>query len=124
MLFFTRTRKRWIAVAGVTLVAFAHAAIAVSGCLSSVMPTSEAGCEEHQQTAPNELMCRTHLQAETQTLDLAKLPQVLHFDAPVLLLAPARVLAPAGLRFAASPRSPLAGAPPPLLNVLYSRSLT
>ena len=124
MFFLTRTRRRWIALAGVALVAFAHAAIAVSGCLTSAMPASEAGCEEHQRAADNTLLCRTHLQAETQTLDLAKLPQVLHFDAPVLMLVFARVLAPADFGFAASPRSPVAGAPPPLLNVLYSRSLT
>jgi hypothetical protein len=124
MPFLTRTRKRWIAVAGVTLVAFAHATIAVSGCLTSAMPASEAACEEHQRPAPNQLVCRTHLQAEAQTLDFAKLPQVLHFDAPVLMFAPGQALAPADFGFAASPRSPVAGAPPPLLNVLYSRSLT
>ena len=124
MLFLTRTRKRWIAASAVALLAFAHAAIAVSGCLSSSMPGTEAGCEEHQQTAPNELLCRTHLQAEAQTLDLAKLPQVHCLDASVLLLAPAPVPVPAGPGPALSARTPLAGAPPPRLNVLYSRSLT
>ena len=76
MPFLTRNRRRWIAVSAVTLVAFTHAALAVSGCLSSTMPASEAGCEEHQQAASNQLLCRTHLQAETQTLDVFKLPQL------------------------------------------------
>jgi hypothetical protein len=120
----TRSRKRWIALAGVALIAFAHATIAVSGCLSSAMPESEPSCEQHQRAADSTLLCRTHLQAETQTLDFAKLPQVFHFDAPALMLAPAQASAPAALGFAASPRSPVAGAPPPPLHVLYSRSLT
>ena len=108
MPFLTRNRRRWIAV---------------SGCLSSTMPVSEAGCEEHQQAAPNELLCRTHMQAETQTLDLAKPASVLAFDAPVLVLAPhsAVVRTPTGVRMPAT--VPVAGAPPPLV-VLYSRYLT
>ena len=123
MRFLSRTRKRWIAVVSVTLVAFAHAAIAVSGCLPGTMPLSGAVCEEHQQTAPDELLCRTHLQAETQTLDLAKAAVIVTFAAPVLVVAPRRsvVWAEIGVRLPA--RSPVAGAPPPL-NVLYSRSLT
>ena len=123
MRFLTRTRKRWIAVAGVTLIAFAHAALAVSGCLSSTMPASEANCDEHQQAAPNELLCRTHMQAETQTLDLAKPASVLVSDAPVLVLAPQQTVVriPIGVRTPA--RAPVAGAPPPLV-VLYSRYLT
>jgi hypothetical protein len=124
MLFLTRTRKRWIAVAGVTLVAFAHATIAVSGCLSNMMPSSEAGCEEHQQQTPSDgLVCRAHLQAETQTLDLAKPVSVLPFDAPVLLLAPERAVARTEIGVPLSARAPVAGAPPPL-NILYSRFLT
>jgi len=122
--FMTRFRRRWIAASAVTLLAFAHAAIAVSGCLQGTMPASEAGCEEHQQAAPNELLCRTHLQAETQTLDLAKLPQVFSCDVPVLVLAPARALIPAEIGVALPVRTPVAGAPPPPLNILYSRSLT
>lgn len=123
MFFLTRIRRRWIALAGVTLVAFAHAAITVSGCLTSAMPASEAGCEEHQRAADSTLLCRTHLQAETQTLDLAKLPQVLHFDAPVLVLAPERAVARTEIGVPLPARVPVAGAPPPL-NILYSRSLT
>jgi len=119
----TRSRRRWIAACAVTLVAFAHAAIAVSGCLQGVMPSSEAGCEEHRQAAPNELLCRTHLQAETQTLDLAKLPQIASFDVPVLVLEPERQALPAAAVPARPVRILFAGAPPPL-NVLYSRSLT
>jgi hypothetical protein len=123
MPFLNRARRKWVAVCAVTVVAFAHAALAVSGCLSSSMPASESGCEEHQPAVGSTLLCRTHLQAETQTLDLAELPQVLHFDAPVLSLAPARAVVPAepGVRLPAG--APVAGAPPPL-NVLYSRSLT
>ena len=122
--FLTRRRKRWIAACAVTVLTFAHAAIAVSGCMSGMMPASEAGCEEHQQPAPNKLLCRTHLQAETQTLDVAKLPQVPALDMVVLVLAPERaaVLIDAGAALPA--RIPLAGAPPPPLNLLYSRSLT
>ncbi len=120
--FLTRYRRRWIAGCAVTLLAFAHAAIAVSGCLSNTMPASEAGCEEHQQAAPNELLCRTHLQAETQTLDLAKLPQLSAPDAPMLVLAPERALAPVSA-VALPARIALASAPPPPLNILYSRFL-
>ena len=122
--FLTRFRRRWIAASAVTLLAFAHAAIAVSGCLPSTIPASEAGCEEHEQTAPNPLLCRTHLQAETQTLDLATVPQIFSCDAPVLVLAPARALVPAEFSVALAARIPVSGAPPPSLNVLYSRSLT
>jgi hypothetical protein len=105
------------------LLAFAHAAIAVSGCLQGAMPPSESGCEEHGQAAPNQLMCRTHLQAETQTLDFAKLPQLPSQNTPALVLAryPAAVRIPSLCWFPAA--ITLAGAPPPL-NVLYSRSLT
>jgi hypothetical protein len=122
--FLTRFRRRSIAAFAMTLLAFTHVALAVSGCLSNTMPASEAGCEEHQQAASNELLCRTHLQAETQTLDLAKLPQVFPCDAPVLVLAPECALVPAGFGAVHAARSPVAGAPPPPLNVLYSRSLT
>jgi len=123
MLFLTRNRRRWIALSAVTLIAFAHAAIAVSGCLQGTMPASEAGCEEHRQPAPNELLCRTHLQAETQTLDLARLPQIFSIDAPVLVLAPVRSFVAAEIGVVLPARIAFAGAPPPL-NVLYSRSLT
>jgi hypothetical protein len=108
----------------VMLIAFAQAAIAVTGCLTSAMPVSEASCDEHQQPGPDEFVCRTHLQAESQTLDFAKLPRILHFDAPVLTLTPAQALAPVAVAPAVSGRRTVAGAPPPPLIVLYSRSLT
>jgi len=123
MPFLSRTRKRWIAVVSVTLVAFAHVAIAVSGCLPGTMPVSGAGCEEHQQKAPDELLCRTHLQAETQTLDLAKTAGIVPSDAPVLVVALGRPVMRTGLGVRLPARVPVAGAPPPL-NLLYARSLT
>ena len=123
MPFFTRTRRRCIAVTAVALVAFAHAAIAVSGCLMNAMPVSESSCDEHQPAAADALICRTHLQTESQTLDLAKLPQVLHSDTPVLMVAPAQALV-SEYSIADPFRAPVSGAPPPSLNVLYSRSLT
>ena len=123
MPFLSRIRKRWIAVVSVTLVAFAHAAIAVSGCLPGTMPVSGAGCEEHKQAAPDELLCRTHLQAETQTLDLAKIAGIVPFDAPVLVVALGRPVVRTGIGVRLPALVPVAGAPPPL-NLLYSRSLT
>jgi hypothetical protein len=123
MPFLTRNRRRWIAVSAVTLVAFTHAALAVSGCLSNTMPASEAGCEEHQQAASNELLCRTHVQAETQTLDVFKLPQLPSLNTPVLVLAPERRFVTAEFGIVLPARVPVAGAPPPPLNVLYSRFL-
>jgi len=121
--FLTRHRRRWIAVTAVTLIAFTHAALAVSGCLSNAMPASEAGCEEHQQVASNELLCRTHLQSETQTLDVFKLPQLPSLNTPVLVLAPERGFVKAEFGIVLPARGPVAGAPPPPLNVLYSRFL-
>jgi hypothetical protein len=105
------------------LLAFAHAAIAVSGCLQGAMPASESGCEEHGQAAPNELMCRTHLQTETQTLDMAKVPELPSLNAPALVLAHDPVALPVHRLVWIPAPVALAGAPPPL-NVLYSRSLT
>lgn len=122
MHFLSCTRKRWIAAISVTLVAFAHTAIAVSGCLPGTMPASAEGCERHQKKVPDELLCRTHLQAETQTLDLAKVKSIVPLYAPALVVAPTRVVrAEIGVRLPA--RAPVGGAPPPL-NVLYSRYLT
>ena len=123
MPFLTRNRRRWIAVSAVMLVAFTQAALAVSGCLSNMMPASEAGCEEHQQAASNELLCRTHVQAETQTLDVFKLPQLPSLSTPVLVLTPDSRFVTAELGIVLPARVPVAGAPPPPLNVLYSRFL-
>ncbi|HET7765947.1 MAG TPA: hypothetical protein VFK92_12725 [Burkholderiales bacterium] len=127
--FLTRQHRRRIAVSALALIAFTHAALAVSGCLSNAMPASEAGCEEHQQAASNELavsnglLCRTHLQAETQTLDIFKLPQLPSFSMPALVLAPVRRFVPVEFGIMLAARVPVAGAPPPPLNVLYSRFL-
>ena len=123
MPFLSRTRKRWTAVVSITLVAFAHAAIAVSGCLPGTMPESGTACEEHQQTAPDELLCRTHLQAETQTLDLAKIAHILPADLSILVVAARSAFVRPGVGVRLPARAPVAGAPPPL-NLLYSRSLT
>lgn len=122
--FSTRYRRRRIAAFAVALLAFTHAALAFSGCLSNTMPASEAGCEEHQQAASNEFLCRTHLQIETQTLDVFKLPQLPGLDTPVLVLAPEPRFVAAAFGIVLPARVPVAGAPPPPLNVLYSRSLT
>src|SRR6266852_1140468 len=123
MPFQTRYRRRWIAGFALAALAFAHVAIAGYGCLQDKMPEPQMACDEHQSTAPTELLCRVHFQAETQTLDLAKLPQLSAFDSPVLVLLVehkallAATTAPLPMRFA------VASAPPPPLNLLYSRFL-
>lgn len=122
MPFLTRYRRRWIAGFALAALAFAHVAIAGYGCLQGKMPEPQMACDEHQSTAPTELLCRVHFQAETQTLDLAKLPQFSAFDSPVLVLLVEHKALPA----AAVPlptRIAVASAPPPSLNVLYSRFL-
>jgi len=123
MSFLTRSRRRWIAGFAVAALAFAHVAIAAHGCLQGRMPEPQMACEEHQNTAPAELLCRVHFQAETQTLDLAKLPQLSAFNAPVLVLAVERAAAPVATGALLSTRIAVASAPPPPLTVLYSRFL-
>src|SRR3989440_5739001 len=86
MLFMTRYRRRWIAGFALAAMAFAHAAIAGYGCLQGKMPEPQMACDEQMNAAPSELLCRVHFQAETQTLDLAKLPQLSAFNSPVLVL--------------------------------------
>src|SRR6267142_7056304 len=86
MLFMTRYRRRWIAGFALVAMAFAHAAIAGYGCLQGKMPEPQMACEESRNAAPSELLCRVHFQAETQTLDLAKLPQLSAFDSLPLVL--------------------------------------
>src|SRR5713101_734577 len=117
----TRYRRRWIAGFALAALVFAHAAIAGYGCLQGKMPEPQMACDEHQSTAPTELLCRVHFQAETQTLDLAKLPQLSAFDLPVLVL----VVEPKAIPVATSVPFPVriasASAPPPPLNILYSR---
>jgi len=95
MSFFTRFRRRWIA-------AFVVAALAF---------------------APAELLCRVHFQAETQTLDLAKLPQLSAFNSPVLVLVVEHKALPVETGALLPARIAVAGAPPPPLTVLYSRFL-
>ena len=121
--FFTRYRRRWIAGFALAAMAFAHAAIAGYGCLQGRMPEPQMACEEHQNQAPAELLCRVHFQAETQTLDLAKLPQLSAFDSPVLVLIVEHRASPATSDALLPTRIAVASAPPPPLTVLYSRFL-
>ena|SRR5213593_1948507 len=123
MPFLTRYRRRWIAGFALATLAFAHAAIAGYGCLQGRMPEPQMACEEHQSTAPAELLCRVHFQAETQTLDLAKLPQTSAFDSPVLVLMVEHGALPAATRALLPARIAVASAPPPPLTVLYCRFL-
>jgi hypothetical protein len=64
-----------------------------------------------------------HFQAETQTLDLAKLPQLSAFDSPVLVLSVEHKALPAATTVPLPTRIAVASAPPPPLTVLYSRFL-
>jgi hypothetical protein len=120
----TRHRRRWASAFALAALAFAHVAIAGYGCLQGRMPEPQMACEEHQGMVPTELLCRVHFQAETQTLDLAKLPQLFAFDSPVLALAVERKAPPVPAAVQLPARIALAGAPPPPLTVLYSRFLT
>src|SRR5712691_10236148 len=123
MPFQTRYRRRWIAGFALAALAFAHVAIAGYGCLQGKMPEPQMACDEHQSTAPTELLCRVHFQAETQTLDLAKLPQLSAFASPVLVLL-VEHQSPSAAKGALLPaRIAVASAPPLPLNVLYSRFL-
>jgi len=123
MPFLTRCRRRWIAGFALAALAFAHAAIAGYGCLQGKMPEPQMACEEHQNPAPAELLCRVHFQAETQTLDLAKLPQLSAFDSPVLVLLVDHKIPSAAAGVLLPTRIAVASAPPPPLTVLYSRFL-
>jgi len=124
MSFMTRSRRRLTAGFAVAALAFAHAAMASYGCLQGRMPEPQMACEEHQNAAPSELLCRVHFQSETQTLDLAKVPQLPAFNTPVRVLAVERAVVPASSGISLPARIALASAPPPPLNLLYSRSLT
>ena len=123
MSFLTRSRRRWIAGFAVAALGFAHVAIAAHGCLQGRMSEPQMACEEQQNAAPTELLCRVHFQAETQMLDLAKLPQIPVFDGPVLVLAVERAAARAATSVPLPTRLAVASAPPPPLTVLYSRFL-
>ena len=124
MPFLTRYHRRWIAAFALAALAFAQVAIAGYGCLQDKMPEPQMACEEHQNAAPAELLCRVHFQSETQTLDLAKVPQLPAFNVPVLVLAVERAVVPTASGISLPARIAVASAPPPPLNVLYSRSLT
>src|SRR5436309_5758488 len=123
MPFLTRFRRRWIAGFALAALAFAHAAIAGYGCLQGRMPEPQMACEEHQNRAPAELLCRVHFQAETQTLDLAKLPRLSAFDSSVLVLLVEHKAPSAATGVQLPTRIAVASAPPRPLNLLYSRIL-
>ena len=124
MRFLTQHRRRWVAGFALAALAFAHAAIAGYGCLQGKMPEPQMACEEHGNGAPTELLCRVHFQAESRTLDLAKLPQLSAFDSPVLVLVVERKALPRAPGTLLPTRIAPASAPPPPLTVLYSRFLT
>src|SRR5258705_7476647 len=123
MSFMTRYRRRWIAGFALAAMAFAHAAIAGYGCLQGKMPEPQMACEESRNAAPSELLCRVHVQAETQTLDLAKLPQLSTFNSPVPVLVVGNRALPAATDTLLPTRIAVGSAPPPPLTVLYSRFL-
>ena len=123
MPFLTRYRRRWIAGLALAAMAFAHVAIAANGCLSGGTSEPQMACEESQNAVPAELLCRVHFQAETQTLDLAKLPQLSAFNSPVLVLVVEHKVLPLAAGAPLPARVAVPGAPPPPLNLLYSRFL-
>ena len=123
MPFMTRYRRRWIAAFAVAALAFAHVAIAANGCLQGKMTEPQMACEDQMNAAPAELLCRVHFQAETQTLDLAKLPQLSAFNSPVLVLVVEHKAIPVEADALLPTRIAVPGAPPPPLNLLYSRFL-
>ena len=119
----TRSRRRITAGFALAALAFAHGAMASYGCLVGRTPEPQMTCEDHPSPAPPELLCRVHLQSETQTLDLAKVPQLSAFDTPVLVLAAERTGVPTAMPIVLPARFAMANAPPPPLNILYSRFL-
>jgi hypothetical protein len=123
MSFMPRSRRRLTAGFALAALAFAHVAMASYGCLGGRMPEPQMACEEHPNPAPSELLCRVHFQSETQTLDLAKVPQLPALDTPVLVLAAERVAVPVAMGIALPARIAVANAPPPPLNLLCSRFL-
>jgi hypothetical protein len=122
-MFMTRSRRRFTAGFALVALAFAHAAMASYGCLAGRTPEPQMSCEEHSSSSPPELLCHVHFQSETQTLDLAKVPKLPALDMPVLVLAAERAVAPAATAIAHPARFAMANAPPPPLNLLYSRFL-
>ena len=123
MPFMTRYRRRWIAAFTLAAMAFAHVAMAGYDCLQGKMPEPQMACDEQMNAAPVELLCRVHFQAETQTLDLAKLPQLSAFNSPVLVLVVEHKAPSAAADTLLPTRIVASNAPPPPLSVLYSRFL-
>jgi len=119
----TRSRRRLTAGFALAALAFAHAAMASYGCLGGRMPEPQMACEEHPNPAPSELLCRVHFQSETQTLDLAKVPQLPALNTPLPVFAVEREVIPADTGIALPARIAVANAPPPPLTLLYSRFL-
>jgi hypothetical protein len=123
MSFLTRYRRRSIAAFTLAALAFAHVAMAGYGCLQGKTPEPQMACDEQMNAAPTELLCRVHFQAETQTLDLAKLPHLSAFNSPVLVLIVEHRALPAATGALLPRRIAASSAPPPPLSVLYSRFL-
>ena len=124
MFFLTRYRRRLIAGVALATLTFAQVAMAGYGCLQGKLPEPQMACDEHQDRMPSDLLCRVHFQAETQTLDLAKLSQLSVFTAPVLVIDPVAKAVRTATNVPLLERIAVGGAPPPPLIVLYSRSLT
>ena len=124
MSFMTRSRRRLTAGFALAALVFAHAAMASYGCLTGRTPEPQMTCEEHSTPAPSELLCRVHFQSETQTLDLAKVPQLPALNVPVLVFAVQREIVPDAALTGLPVRFAMANAPPPPLSILYSRFLT
>jgi hypothetical protein len=124
MQLFTRCRRRLTAAIAVGTLLFAQGAIAAHACLQGavqeVMP-----CEQHaaEAVADATLLCRTHCIAETQILDLAKIPLLAPSDLPVLMFAGVASTAFAVRAPAVRPQSSSPSAAPPPLTVLLSRFL-
>src|SRR5712664_387649 len=116
MPFLTRYHRRWIAAFALAALAFAHAAIAGYGCLQGRMPEPQMACDEHLNAAPVELLWRVHFQSETQTLDLAKLPQLSTFSSHVLVAVVEHEAQPATTSALLPARIAVKGAPPPPLT--------
>jgi hypothetical protein len=121
---FTRFRRRLTAAIAVGALLFAQGAIAAHACLQGavqeVMP-----CEQHAAEAvvAASLLCRTHCVAETQILDLAKIPLLAPSELPVLVFAGVVSAAFVVRAPAVRPQGLSPSAAPPPLTVLLSRFL-
>ena len=124
MKLFTRSRRRLTATIAVGALLFAQGAIASHACLQSAAQEAMP-CEQHAAEAfvDATLLCRTHCIAETQTLDLAKLPLLAPSDLPVLVFANFASTAFAVRTPAMRPQSVPPSAAPPPFTILLSRFL-